>query len=167
MFLKKELFKEYLKSVGMMPDSVLGGREKETQELTEDDFKKHNIEFKNKCQIIEKKITTRVTWLICAFFFICLLFMYFLFTNSSQVRDIKPIIGLIIPICFMIMKLHKEATTFQLIVLIMESPTPQKAAKIISDLFPKMFYTKQLSKTKKKESKCRYVVITTHQNKTK
>lgn len=50
----------------------------------------------------------------------------------------------------MIMKLHKEATTFQLIVLIMESPTPQKAAKIISDLFPKMFYTKQLSKTKKR-----------------
>lgn len=98
MFLKKELFKEYLKSVGMMPDSVLGGREKETQELTEDDFKKHNIEFKNKCQIIEKKITTRVTWLICAFFFICLLFMYFLFTNSSQVRDIKPIIGLFLSV---------------------------------------------------------------------
>ncbi|MBF0338911.1 MAG: hypothetical protein HQL05_13915 [Nitrospirae bacterium] len=156
MFLKKDLFKDYLESVGMIPDDVLGGSKR--QELTEDEYKKRNMVFRDKCQNTEIKVTKRTVVLMCFLFLMCFLSIYLLFHMSSQVNNpnlgnaykyIASIAtGVIIPICLMLMKLHRESTVFQITMLILESPYPEEAARTVSELYLKIFYKKELSKTR-------------------
>ncbi|MBF0338859.1 MAG: hypothetical protein HQL05_13645 [Nitrospirae bacterium] len=123
MFLKKELFEQYLKDVDMMPKTPLGEGEGQEQELTEDDYKKSNWHFREKLQNKKEKISILTVALMCFLGLICLFSMYFLFSNSARLSGnnlasvYKYTIVLLLAISVMLMVLRYEKTVFTMSLL--------------------------------------------------
>ncbi|MEO5360014.1 MAG: hypothetical protein H7843_06140 [Nitrospirota bacterium] len=143
-FLKRDLFEQYLKDVDMMPIVKLGGRKRKI--LSEDEYSNANNKLAKLLRQPSNHCKYTAYFIFCLFVLLCtdMFLMYYLPSYASGDSILTSnkyiILGLITPICFLILTLWREVTIFNIIFSVLANTAPDKAVLIISEIITLLLF---------------------------